>query len=129
MSAPTNRTTPDAEEPAASTVAREIYWAKAGRLPADASLRERLQAFAHRMRVDEAQAVPVGEVLLGSSTGWKRATKRVVWRLTRFSTMRYDRSLAELAELVGLLEQRLEEAEQELRRIRGDVVHDGGAPS
>jgi hypothetical protein len=113
-------------EPVAATVAREVYWAQAGRTPSDASLGDRLDAYAHRMRVDQAQAVPAGEVLLGSSAGWKRATKLAVWRLTRFSTMRYDRSLADLAELVGQLERRLAATEEELTRLRRELSDRGG---
>jgi len=111
----------------AATVAREVYWAKAGRTSLDASLRDRLDAFAHRMRLDQAQAVPSGEILLGSSAGWKRATKLAVWRLTRFSTMRYDRSLADLAELVGQLEGRLAAIEEEVARLRRHDSDGGGA--
>jgi len=91
-------------------LAREVYWAGDGvsRLPADArSIRERLDAFTFQMRADQQQAVPVGETFLGSTAGWKRGLKQFVWRLTRFSTMRYDRLLAELAEMNGELARRL----------------------
>ena len=89
------------------------------RLPADArSLRERLDAFTYQMRADQQQAVPVGETFLGSAAGWKRGLKQFVWRLTRFSTMRYDRLLAELAEMNGELARRLVATEEELARLR-----------
>ena len=66
------------------------------------------------MRADQRQAVPVGEAFLGSDAGWKRGLKQFVWRLTRFSTMRYDRLLAELAEMNGELARRLVATEEEL---------------
>ena len=79
-----------------ASLAREVYWAGDGvsRVPADVgSLRERLDAFAHQLRIEQRQLVPIGETLLGSAVGWRRRTKLSVWRLTRFSTMRYDRLL------------------------------------
>lgn len=109
------------EDDAVATLAREVYWAGEGSsgLPADArSLRERLDAFTYQMRADQRQAVPVGETFLGSDAGWKRGLKQFVWRLTRFSTMRYDRLLAELAEMNGELARRLVATEEELSRLR-----------
>lgn len=116
----------------AADLAREVYWAGDGvsRLPADArSLRERLDAFTFQMRADQQQAVPVGETFLGSTAGWKRGIKQFVWRLTRFSTMRYDRLLADLAEMNGELARRLLETEEELARLREDFDRRGGTRS
>ena len=113
----------------AASLAREVYWAGDGvsRLPTDVgSLRERLDAFTHQLRVEQRQLVPLGETLLGSAAGWKRKTKQVVWRLTRFSTMRYDRLLADLAEMSGELAQRLNETEEEIARLREELEHRGG---
>ena len=115
------RAAPEYEDDAVATLAREVYWAGEGAsgLPADArSLRERLDAFTYQMRADQRQAVPVGETFLGSDAGWKRGLKQFVWRLTRFSTMRYDRLLAELAEMNGELARRLVATEEELSRLR-----------
>ncbi len=112
---------PENVDDAVATLAREVYWAGEGGsgLPADArSLRERLDAFTYQMRADQRQAVPVGETFLGSDAGWKRGLKQFVWRLTRFSTMRYDRLLAELAEMNGELARRLVATEEELSRLR-----------
>jgi hypothetical protein len=125
----------DATERAAdagSVLAREVYWEGEGvsRPPADVgSLRERLDAFTHRLRVEQRQLVPTGETLLGSAAGWKRRIKSFVWRLTRFSTMRYDRLLADLAEMNGELAQRVLEAEEEVSRLREELDRRGGAPS
>ena len=107
-----------------AALAREVYWAEEGasRLPSDArSLRERLDAFTYQMRADQRQAVPVGETFLGSDAGWKRGLKQVVWRLTRFSTMRYDRLLSELAEMNGELARRLLATEEEVSRLRHEL--------
>jgi hypothetical protein len=123
---------PSGTDDVTADLAREVYWAGDGvsRLPADArSLRERLEAFTFQMRVDMQRAVPVGETFLGSTAGWKRGLKQVVWRLTRFSTMRYDRLLAELAEMDGELARRLVAMEEELARLRRELGdRDGGQP-
>jgi hypothetical protein len=114
-----------------ASLAREVYWAGDGvsRVPADVgSLRERLDAFAHQMRIEERQLVPIGETALGSAVGWRRRTKSLVWRLTRFSTMRYDRLLGDLAEMNGELAQRLLETEEEVGRLREELEGRGGDP-
>lgn len=119
----------DRADETASSLAREIYWAKEGdpRPPTDLdSIRDRLDGFAHRMRVEQRQLVPVGETLLGSSAEWKRRVKLAVWRVTRFSTMRYDRLLGELAELNSELAKRLYETEEELERLRRELDGHGG---
>jgi hypothetical protein len=118
-----------APDETASSLAREIYWAKEGdpRPPTDLdSIRDRLDDFAHRMRVEQRQLVPIGETLLGSSAGWKRKVKLALWRLTRFSTMRYDRLLAELAALNAELAHRLQETEEELARVREELQRRDG---
>jgi hypothetical protein len=70
--------------------------------------------------------VPIGETALGSAVGWRRRTKSLVWRLTRFSTMRYDRLLGDLAEMNGELAQRLLETEEEVARLREELEGRGG---
>ena len=114
--------------PADGTVAglaRDVYWASDGasRTSSDlVSVRGRLDAFAERLRREQRQFVPYGETVLGSSTGWRRATKQGVWRLTRFSTMRYDRLLADLAELTAELATRLQASEDEVARLREELA-------
>jgi hypothetical protein len=113
----------------AKSLAREVYWAADGvsRVPADVgSLRERLDAFTHQLRIEQRQLVPIGETMLGSAARWKRGTKALVWRLTRFSTMRYDRLLADLAEMSAELAQRLRETEEEVARLREELDGRGG---
>ena len=117
---------------ATAALAREVYWAGDGisRVSADSrSLRERLDAFAHQMRVEQGEPVPVGETFLGSAARWKRSIKQFVWRLTRFSTMRYDRLLADLAEMNAELARRLLETEEEVARLRRELnPRDGERP-
>lgn len=117
---------------AAAVLAREVYWAGDGvsRLPGDFGLLgERLDAYAHQLRVAQRQLVPADKTLLGSAAGWKHAIKLFIWRLTRFSTMRYDRLLADLAEMNAQLARRLFETEEELARLREDLEHRGGSGS
>jgi hypothetical protein len=129
---PPGAVTPGSTDDAAAALAREVYWAGDGvsRLPGDArSLRERLEAFAHQLRVEQGEPVPVGETFLGSAAGWKRGVKRFVWRLTRFSTMRYDRLLADLAEMNAELARRLLEMEEEVARLHQELDHRDGERS
>ena len=129
---PSEAETRSSTDDAAAALAREVYWAGAGvpRLLGDArSLRERLDGFAHQMRQEQGEAVPVGETFLGSAAGWKRGVKRFVWRLTRFSTMRYDRLLADLAEMNAELARRLLKMEEEVRRLHHELDHRGGEGS
>jgi hypothetical protein len=119
----------DASSPAAdgtaAGLARDVYWAADGasRTSSDlGSVRGRLEAFAERLRREQRQLVPYGETVFGSPAGWKRATKLSVWRLTRFSTMRYDRLLADLAELTAELADRLQASEDEVARLREELA-------
>ena len=121
-----------AEDGAADALAREVYWAGDGisRLSADVgSLVERLDAYTHQRRVEQRQLVPGDQSLLMSAVGWKRTTKLFIWRLTRFSTMRYDRLISDLAEMNAELARRLLKAEEELARLRDDLESRGGARS
>ena len=120
------------ESDVAADLAREVYWAGDGvpPVPADLGLLgERLEAYAHQLRVEQRQVVPADRTLLGSSVGWKHGIKLTLWRLTRFSTMRYDRLLADLAEMNAQLARRVFEAEEELARLREDVEPRDGSRS
>ena len=120
------------ESDVAAGLTREVYWAGDGVSPVPADfglLGERLEAYAHQMRVEQRQLVPADRTLFGSSAGWKHGIKLFLWRLTRFSTMRYDRLLADLAEMNAQLARRLSEAEEELARLRDDVERRDGSRS
>jgi hypothetical protein len=102
---------------------RELYWAgdPGARTPIDTgSVRERLHSFAHRLRIEAREMYPSSETGLDRSPRLRRRTKRGLWYGIRFATLRYDRLLAELAELNAQLAQRLAEAERELERLRGE---------
>jgi hypothetical protein len=110
---------------AADDLARDIYWARDGWLPPPAGSDQiggRLEDFAHRRRVDQRELVPNDEPFLGSTSLWKRTVKAWIWRLSRFSTMRYDRLLAELAELNGELAAQLASTEEEVARLREELT-------
>lgn len=120
------------ESDVAADLAREVYWAGDGvpPVPADLGLLgERLEAFAHQLRVEQRQVVPADRTLLGSSVGWKHGIKLTLWRLTRFSTMRYDRLLADLAEMNAQLARRVFDTEEELARLREDLERRDGSRS
>lgn len=114
------RATSDASD-ALALLARELYWAgdPVARSLIDAgSVRERLHSFAHRMRIEARELYPSSETGLDRSPRLRRRTKRGLWHLSRFATIRYDRLLAELAEVNAQLAERVAEAERELERMR-----------
>ena len=131
---------PDADDPPGAPpsgaddvtagLAREVYWAGDGapRLPTSRLARRATGCVHASLRVDQRQLVPA-ESLLGSASGLKRRIKLFTWRLTRFSTMRYDRLLADLSEMNGELARRLLETEEELARLREDLDRRGGTAS
>jgi hypothetical protein len=79
---------------------------------------EQLQTFANRLRLDSTELYPFSEVGLDRAPRLRRRVKRAIWRTGRFTTLRYDRMLAELAELNVRLAERLVETERELERLR-----------
>ena len=111
-------------EEAAAGLAREIYWVGGARSTAPAApapIRDRLEEYGRQRRVDQRKYIPDDETLLASPSAWKRALKTRIWRASRFSTMRYDRLLAELADLNGELAARLASTEREVARIREEL--------
>jgi hypothetical protein len=103
---------------------RELYWAQAGvrRARADTvSLRDQLHGFALQRRTEEFQYHPSGERALRSSSTARRVMKSGIWRVLRFATQRYDRLLADLAELNAGLAERLVAAEDEVAHLRAEV--------
>ncbi len=114
------------DDPAGSDAAlrmlrRELYWAQAGvkRARADTiSIRDQLHGFALQRRTEESQFRPAGERSLESPSSARRVVKFGLWRLLRFATQRYDRLLADLAELDAGLAERLVAAEDEVARLR-----------
>jgi hypothetical protein len=114
----------DGSDPALQVLRRELYWAQAGvkRARADSvSIRDQLHGFALRRRTEESQVTPAGDGVLVSRSKSRRVVKFGLWRLLRFATMRYDRLLADLAELDAGLAERLIAAEDEISRLRSEV--------
>jgi hypothetical protein len=114
----------DGSDHALQVLRRELYWAQAGvkRARADSvSIRDQLHGFALRRRTEESQVTPAGDGVLVSRSKSRRVVKFGLWRLLRFATMRYDRLLADLAELDAGLAERLIAAEDEIARLRSEV--------
>ncbi len=106
---------------------REMYWAREsaarGRM-LTAEIRDRLHDFAAQMRTDETAVIPLGEGNLASPSKWRRQLKRRLWRLMRPATWRYDRLLADHAELTTSLAEKVMVLEAEVDRLKGDDAPD-----
>jgi uncharacterized membrane protein YccC len=102
-------------------VARELYWAEEatprGRMTT-ADVRNELHDFAALMRADETSVIPRGEINLASTSRWRRQMKLRLFRLMRPISWRYDRLLADEAELTTALAERVQQLEAELARLR-----------
>jgi hypothetical protein len=114
-------------DPAASELARELYWAQdrvsRARLTTP-EVRDRLMDLAAQLRADELAMVPQGEGYLASPSRWRRRLKYGLFRSLRPVSRRYDRLVGDLAELTTGLAERLMAAEVEIARIRGTVGED-----
>jgi hypothetical protein len=120
----------DPSEAARAALLRELYWAEEatplGRLDTQ-RVRDGLHDFAALMRADERQPIPRGEPNLASTSRWRRQLKLRVFRFLRPVTWRYDRLLADHAELTTQLAERVQAAEAEIARLRAESV--AGDPS
>ena len=72
-----------------------------------------------RLREEQGQPLPE-EAFLQSPSSIRRRLKTLVFRTTRPATRRYDRLTADLATIAGDLAARLAEAEEVMRKARGD---------
>lgn len=119
----------DIEESSAyRDLAREIYWARDGasRPWMDTpEVRDRLHDLAAQLRADEKAVIPIGEGNLASPSPWRRELKSRLFRVMRPISWRYDRLLADHAELTTSLAERLMDAEAEIAELRARL--DGGA--
>ena len=79
-----------------------------------------LRELVARLREDQGQPLPEGEVFLQSPSSLRRRLKTLVFRTTRPATRRYDRLTADLAMVASDLASRLAEAEEVMRKARGD---------
>ncbi len=102
-------------------LARELYWAqeRASRARMDTpEIRDRLHDLAAQLRADEKVIIPHGEGNLASPSRWRRQLKFGIFRMMRPISWRYDRLIADHAELTTSLAERLMAAEAELERLR-----------
>jgi hypothetical protein len=110
-------------ENSAGNLARELYWAEEetprGRMSTQ-QVRDGLHDFAAMVRADQTQMIPRGEPNLAARTVWKRKLKLRLFRLMRPVSWRYDRLIAEHAELSTALAERLQAAEAEIERLKKD---------
>jgi predicted nucleic acid-binding Zn-ribbon protein len=105
-------------------LARELYWAqeRASRARLDTpEIRDRLHDLAAQLRADEKVIIPHGEGNLASPSRWRRQMKFGIFRVMRPISWRYDRLIADHAELTTSLAERLMAAEAELERLRTRV--------
>jgi hypothetical protein len=112
-----------AHERATEHIERELYWAEEETPRARMNtqqVRDSLHDFAAMMRADQTQMIPRGEPNLAARTVWKRRLKLRLFRLMRPVSWRYDRLLAEHAELSTALAERLQAAEAEIERLKRD---------
>jgi hypothetical protein len=107
-------------EPALEEMTRALWWASDGASHAHGTegLRDALHEFAAQMRIDSRVIFPMGETTLQSPTAWRTRLKHRIFRVTRPVSWRYDRLLAEHAELTAALADQLMAAEAEIARLR-----------
>jgi hypothetical protein len=101
-------------------LARELYWKEQGMSRSGmttADVRNELHDFAALMRADEQLAIPRGEANLASTSRWRRQLKLRLFRLMRPISWRYDRLLADEAELTTALAERVQQLEAEVARL------------
>ena len=88
-------------------------------------VRDRLHDLAAQLRADEKIVIPMGEGNLASPSRWRRQLKFGLFRLMRPISWRYDRLLADQAELTTSLAERLLDAEAQIAELRARL--EGGA--
>ena len=114
-------------DPAFHDLSRELYWAqeRASRARMDTSeIRDRLHDLSMQLRADEKVIIPQGEGNLASTSRFRRQLKYRLFRVMRPISWRYDRLIADHAELSTSLAERLMAAEAEIARLRAELGHD-----
>jgi hypothetical protein len=84
-------------------------------------IRDRLHDFSVQMRADEKVLIPHGEGNLASPSRWRRQIKYRLWRVMRPATWRYDRLLADQAELTTGLAEHVMALEAEVDRLKSEL--------
>ena len=114
--------------PAYRDMARELYWAqdRASRPWMDTpEVRDRLHDLAAQLRADEKVVIPMGEGNLASPSPWRRQLKFRLFRVMRPISWRYDRLIADHAELTTSLAERLMDAEAQIAALRARLDGEG----
>jgi hypothetical protein len=114
-------------DPAIDDLSRELYWAqeRASRARMDtAEVRDRLHDLSMQLRADEKVIIPQGEGNLASTSRWRRQLKYRMFRVARPISWRYDRLLADHAELTTSLAERMMALEAEVARLHGSEGSD-----
>ena len=118
------------DSPAYRDLARELYWAqdRAERPWMDTpEVRDRLHDLTAQLRADEKVVIPMGEGNLASPSRLRRQLKFRLFRVMRPVSWRYDRLIADHAELTTKLAERLMDAEAEIAQLRARLDDDGSA--
>ena len=121
-------------DPAIDDLTRELYWAqeRVSRARMDTpEVRDRLLDLSMQLRADEKVIIPQGEGNLASTSRWRRQLKYRMFRVARPISWRYDRLLADHAELTTSLAERVMALEAEVARLRASEEPGGepGAPA
>jgi hypothetical protein len=114
--------TPDDET--RDRLARELYWAQehAARATLGAGeIRDRLRELATQVRADESVTIPLGEPALATAGRGRRFFKYRLFKLARPISRRYDRLIAEQAELVTGLADQILALDADLEHLRARV--------
>jgi len=116
------------DDAASEHLARELYWAEEATprsRMSTADVRNELHDFAALMRADEQLVIPRGESNLASTSRWRRQLKLRLFRLMRPVSWRYDRLLADEAELTTALAERVQQLEAQVAQLQARL---GNAP-
>jgi hypothetical protein len=119
------------ESAAYRDLAREVYWAqeRASRARMQTpEIRDRLHDLAAQLRADEKVVIPHGEGNLASPSRWRRQMKFRLFRVMRPISWRYDRLIADHAELTTSLAERLMAAEAEIARLQARLGGEDETP-
>jgi hypothetical protein len=114
-------------DPTTDDLSRELYWAqeRVSRARMDTpEVRDRLLDLSMQLRSDEKVIIPQGEGNLASTSRWRRKLKYGLFRVARPISWRYDRLLADHAELTTSLAERLMALEAEVARLRAEIEPD-----
>ena len=114
-------------DPTIDDLSRELYWAqeRVSRARMDTpEVRDRLLDLSMQLRSDEKVIIPQGEGNLASTSRWRRKLKYGLFRVARPISWRYDRLLADHAELTTSLAERLMAVEAEVARLRAEIEPD-----